>query len=172
VAEQKGFARDEHRLDLPQVPGHFAARRLTRRAHTRRIGRRAAAHRGTIGVKLGRQSVRVRARHGQCTRPEQSGLGPVLDDAMQARARARETSDTAKAAAETELAHVTGRVDAEMALKLERAETRISKLREDAMNNVEQISLDAAEAMIARLGVKASRADVNKAVSSVLDTRR
>jgi F-type H+-transporting ATPase subunit b len=59
-----------------------------------------------------------------------------------------------------------------MALKLERAETRISKLREDAMKNVEQISLDAAEAMIARLGVKASRADVKKAVSSVLETRR
>jgi F-type H+-transporting ATPase subunit b len=89
----------------------------------------------------------------------------------QARSRARETSDTAKAAAETELAHVTGRVDAEMALKLERAETRISKLREDAMKNVEQISLDAAVAMIARLGVKASRADVKKAVSSVLETR-
>ena len=63
------------------------------------------------------------------------------------------------------------RVDADLARKLETAEGRISKLRADAMKNVEQIALDTAEAMTARLGVKASKADLKKAVKAALEKR-
>lgn len=89
----------------------------------------------------------------------------------QARAKARETADAARAATDSELAAETARVDADLARKMETAEARISTLRADAMKNVEQIAIDAAQAMTARLGVKASKADVKKAVSSVLEVR-
>ena len=39
------------------------------------------------------------------------------------------------------------------------------------MQNVEQIAIDTAEAMIARLGVKASKADLKKAVTTALEKR-
>lgn len=89
----------------------------------------------------------------------------------QARAKARETADKAREKSEAELGKETARVDADLARKLEAAEARISKLRADAMSNVEQIAVDAAQAMIARLGVKATDADVKKAVSSALEIR-
>ena len=63
------------------------------------------------------------------------------------------------------------RVDADLARKLETAEGRISKLRAYAMKNVEQIAVDTAEAMTARLGVKASKADLKKAVKAALEKR-
>ena len=39
------------------------------------------------------------------------------------------------------------------------------------MKNVEQIAVDTAEAMTARLGVKASKADLKKAVKAALEKR-
>lgn len=89
----------------------------------------------------------------------------------QARARARETADRAREKTEAELATETMRVDADLARRLETAEGRISKLRADAMKNVEQIAVDTAEAMTARLGVKASKADLKKAVRAALEKR-
>ncbi len=89
----------------------------------------------------------------------------------QARAKARETGDKAREKTEAELATETARVDADLARKLETAEGRISKLRADAMKNVEQIAVDTAEAMTARLGVKASKSDVKKAVAAALENR-
>jgi F-type H+-transporting ATPase subunit b len=89
----------------------------------------------------------------------------------QARAKARETADKAREKTEAELATETARVDADLTRKLETAESRISKLRADAMKNVEQIAIDTAEAMTARLGVKASKADVKKAVTAALEKR-
>lgn len=87
----------------------------------------------------------------------------------QARANARDMAEKSRLASEAELASETARVDADLARKLETAEARISKLRTDAMSNVEQIAIEAAEAMTARLGVKASRADLKKAVSAALE---
>ena len=89
----------------------------------------------------------------------------------QERSRARETADKAREKTEAELATETMRVDADLARKLETAEGRISKLRADAMKNVEQIAVDTAEAMTARLGVKASKADLKKAVKAALEKR-
>lgn len=87
----------------------------------------------------------------------------------QARGKARETADKAREKTEAELASETARVDADLAKKLEAADARISKLRADAMKNVEQIAVDTAESMTARLGVKASKADLKKAVSAALE---
>lgn len=87
----------------------------------------------------------------------------------QARAKARETAEKAREKTEAELASETARVDADLAKKLEAADARISKLRADAMTNVEQIAVDTADAMITRLGVKASPADLKKAVSAALE---
>jgi F-type H+-transporting ATPase subunit b len=89
----------------------------------------------------------------------------------QARSKARETADKAREKTEAELAAETTRVDADLARKLETAEGRISKLRADAMQNVEQIAVDTAEAMISRFGVKASKADLKKAVTTALEKR-
>ncbi|MBY9067738.1 hypothetical protein K1X12_12570 [Hyphomonas sp. WL0036] len=87
----------------------------------------------------------------------------------QARAKARDTAEKAREKTEAELASETARVDADLAKKLEAADARIAKLRADAMKNVEQIAVDAAGAMTARLGVKASDADLKKAVSTALE---
>ena len=87
----------------------------------------------------------------------------------QARAKARETAEKAREKTEAELASETARVDADLAKKLETADARISKLRADAMSNVEQIAVDTADAMITRFGVKASPADLKKAVSAALE---
>ena len=89
----------------------------------------------------------------------------------QARSKARETADKAREKTEAELATETARVDADLARKLETAEGRIAKLRADAMQNVEQIAVDTAEAMISRFGVKASKADLKKAVTTALEKR-
>lgn len=89
----------------------------------------------------------------------------------QARSKARETADAARASVEAELATETSRVDADLARKLETAEARISTLRANAMKNVEQIAVEAAEAMTSRLGAKTSTADVKKAVAAVLENR-
>lgn len=87
----------------------------------------------------------------------------------QARAKARETADQARQTAEAELSTETARVEADLATRLEAAEARISKVRADAMNNVEQIAVDTASVMLGRLGVKAPPADLKKAVSSALE---
>lgn len=86
----------------------------------------------------------------------------------QAKAKARETADKANQKIEAEMNAETARVDAEIEKKLDAAEERITSLRADAMKNVEQIAVDAAEAMTARFGLKASAADLKKAVTAAL----
>ena len=87
----------------------------------------------------------------------------------QAKAKARETAAKASAKVEAEMTAETARVDAEIEKKLDAAEERISALRATAMQNVEQIAVDAAEAMTARFGLKASAADLKKAVTAALN---
>lgn len=87
----------------------------------------------------------------------------------QAKAKARETANKATAKVEAEMTAETARVDAEIEKKLDAAEERISALRANAMQNVEQIAVDAADAMTSRFGLKASAADLKKAVSAALN---
>ena len=87
----------------------------------------------------------------------------------QAKAKARETNDKARAKVDAEMTAELAKVDAQIEKKLDAADERISSLRATAMKNVEGIAVEAAEAMTARLGIKASTADVKKAVSAVME---
>lgn len=87
----------------------------------------------------------------------------------EARAKARETAEKARAKSEAELASETARVDVDLSKKLDAAETRIKRLRFDAMKNVEAIAIDAAEAMIGKFGVKATKTELGKAVAKALE---
>jgi F-type H+-transporting ATPase subunit b len=87
----------------------------------------------------------------------------------QAKAKARETSDKARGKMDAEMAAETARVDAELEKKLAAADTRISSLRADAMKNVEQIAVDAADVIVGRFGVSASKAELTKAVTTAME---
>lgn len=87
----------------------------------------------------------------------------------QAKAKARETAQKASEKIQAEVSAETARVDAEIEKKLDAADARIAKLRTEAMQNVEQIAIDTAAAMTARLGLNAKDADLKKAVSAVLE---
>ena len=87
----------------------------------------------------------------------------------QAKAKARETAEKAAEKITTEVTAETARVDEEIEKKLSAAEDRIKTLRAEALTNVETIAVDTAEAMTARLGLKASDADIKKAVAAVLE---
>lgn len=86
----------------------------------------------------------------------------------EAQAKARETAAKARAKIDSEIADATAKVDAELDTKLSQAEARISKLREDTMQNVEGIASDAAGSMLAKFGTSASNSDLGAAVKSVL----
>lgn len=85
----------------------------------------------------------------------------------QARGRARETSEKARDRMQAEMSAELERVDIDMGKKLAVADARITTLRADAMSNVEAIALDAARAMLERLGVKAPDGDIKAAVAAV-----
>lgn len=87
----------------------------------------------------------------------------------QAKAKARETSDRARDKMNAEMAAETARVDAELEKKLDAADARIASLRADAMKNVEQIAVDAADVIVGRFGVSVSKADLKKAVTAALE---
>ena len=87
----------------------------------------------------------------------------------QAKAKARETSDKARDKMNAEMAAETARVDAELEKKLEAADARITSLRADAMKNVEQIAVDAADVIVGRFGVSATKAELKKAVTAAME---
>lgn len=84
----------------------------------------------------------------------------------QAKAKARETADQARDKMEAEISAETARVDAEVDKKLEAAEKSIAEVRAAAMSNVEQIAIEAAEAMTQRFGLNAPAGAVKKAVAA------
>ncbi|MDJ0922748.1 MAG: hypothetical protein QNI84_16590 [Henriciella sp.] len=86
----------------------------------------------------------------------------------EAQAKARETASKARAKIDKEIAEATAKVDGELDVKLSEAEERIAKLREDTMQNVEDIASEAASSMLAKFGASASKADLGKAVKSAL----
>lgn len=82
----------------------------------------------------------------------------------EARAKARETADKARASVEAEIAEETNKVDSGLATRLEEAEERIRVVRAEAMANVDSIAADATQAMLSRFGVTVSDADAKSAV--------
>ena len=123
---------------------------------------------------------------GSTIETRQSTLADDLDDAQrfsdeadsaqkalevrmaEARSKARETADAARAKIDAELAAQTAKVDADINAKLEAAETRITDLRTAAMSNVAEIATDTVQAMTERLGVKTTKTAAKSAVGSVL----
>lgn len=83
----------------------------------------------------------------------------------EARAKARETSDKARAKVDAEIAADTQKVDADLAERLADAEQRIQKVRSDALANVESIAADTTQAILSRFGVSVSEADAKAAVA-------
>jgi F-type H+-transporting ATPase subunit b len=87
----------------------------------------------------------------------------------EARARARDTAAKAKAEADKVSAAATAAKEAELNTRLAAAETRIGKMRADAMANVSAVAEDAAAAIVERLtGAKPAPAAVKKAVADVM----
>ena len=86
----------------------------------------------------------------------------------EARNKARATADKARAEIDDEIGRETRKVDKLMAEKVEAAEVRITKLRSDAMANVEGIATDTTRAITERFGVRTSASDAGKAVSAAL----
>ncbi|WP_084395698.1 F0F1 ATP synthase subunit B family protein [Henriciella aquimarina] len=82
----------------------------------------------------------------------------------EARAKARETADKARDKVEAEIAEESRKVDEQLSARLDEAETRIRKVRAEALSNVESIATEATQAMLGRFGVKATKADAKAAV--------
>ncbi|MEM5516815.1 hypothetical protein WNY37_07625 [Henriciella sp. AS95] len=83
----------------------------------------------------------------------------------EARAKARETADKARAKVDAEIAAETQKVDAELSERLAEAEQRIQKVRSDALSNVESIAADTTQTILGRFGVSVSQADAKAAVA-------
>jgi F-type H+-transporting ATPase subunit b len=123
---------------------------------------------------------------GSTIETRQSTLADDLDDAQrfsdeadsaqkalevrmaEARGKARETADAARAKIDADLAAQTAKVDADINTKLEAAEARITELRTSAMANVAEIATDTVQVMTDRLGVKTTKTAAKSAVGSVL----
>ncbi len=86
----------------------------------------------------------------------------------EARNKARETADKARAKIDAEIAEETNAVDTDLAEKLEAAEARISALRADAMSNVDSIAADALQTITDRFNVSTSSADAKSAITKTL----
>jgi len=85
----------------------------------------------------------------------------------EARAHARRVAADAKAKAQTEMAARQAAEDQRLAGELEKAETRIRGMRDQAMANVGAIAAETAEAIVAKLtGAAPSRAEVDAALSA------
>lgn len=123
---------------------------------------------------------------GSTIETRQSTLADDLDDAQrfsdeadraqkaleirmaEARSKARETADAARAKIDADLAAKTAKVDADINAKLAEAETRITDLRSAAMANVADIATDTVQAMTAKVGVKTTATTAKSAVGSAL----
>lgn len=87
----------------------------------------------------------------------------------EAKARARDTANKAKAEADQKIAAETARLEADLAAKLGAAEVRIADVRKAAMANVSTVAEDAASAIAAKLGGAApAPAAVKKAVADAM----
>ena len=85
-----------------------------------------------------------------------------------ARAEARETATQAQTTAQAQMSVKTAEADAEIEAKLSEAETTIAAMRASAMEKVEDIATEAAEAMATRLGASVTASDAQKAVKAAL----
>ena len=123
---------------------------------------------------------------GSTIETRQSTLADDLDDAQrfsddadraqkaleirmaEARSKARETADAARAKIDADLAAKTAKVDADINAKLTAAETRITELRTSAMSSVAEIATDTVQTMTEKFGVKTTAATAKSAVGAAI----
>lgn len=123
---------------------------------------------------------------GSTIETRQSTLADDLDDAQrfsdeavqaqkalevrmaEARGKARETADAARAKIEAELSAETVKVDADINAKLEAADARINELRTAAMANVTEIAAETTQAITDKFGVKTNASAAKSAVDTAL----
>ncbi len=86
----------------------------------------------------------------------------------QAQAKARETASKTRLKIDAVISAETNKIDSELDTKLSQAEIRISKLRDDAMQNVETIAGDAANSILSKFDTSTSKGDLDAAVKSAL----
>ena len=87
----------------------------------------------------------------------------------EAHAKARQTAAQARTRIEADIAQATEKADIEADKKLAAAEARISGLRQDAMQNVEQIASEATQVMLAKFNTPVSDQTLRKAIKSVIE---
>lgn len=93
----------------------------------------------------------------------------ALDVAMaKARNEARETAAKTQAQIDATMRERTEQADAAIEAKLTEAEGKITALRASAMEKVEDIATEAAQALTTRLGATVSAGDAKKAVQAAL----
>lgn len=95
--------------------------------------------------------------------------GKAYDQALiDARAAAMEISAATRAEIQKEVDAATAKADAEIAAKTAEGEVRIAEIRAGAMESVEQVAIDVAEALVAAIAPDAADA---KAVKAGVSTR-
>ncbi|MEM0984670.1 MAG: hypothetical protein AAGJ32_00340 [Pseudomonadota bacterium] len=85
-----------------------------------------------------------------------------------ARVKARATAVDAQSEMEAEIASESAKVEAALERQMAEAAEKIDALRTEAMSNVETIAAETAQAMAARLGLKATAKAAKSAVKSAL----
>nr|WP_047997248.1 F0F1 ATP synthase subunit B' [Puniceibacterium sp. IMCC21224] len=98
----------------------------------------------------------------QATEAEQAYEKALSDARIEAQAIALKTRDSIKAAAAVELAKADGKI----AEKTAEADKAIAEIRASAMENVEVVAKDTAEALVAAMGSNADTATVADAVAN------
>ena len=86
----------------------------------------------------------------------------------EAKAKARETANKARAKMDTEIAEETSRIDADIDARMADAEERLNSMRSQAMANVASIAEDAASSVVEKFGLSASASDLKQAVANSL----
>lgn len=89
----------------------------------------------------------------------------------EAKAKARETANKARAQMDVEIAEETSRIDAEIDERMADAESRLNAMRSAAMANVASIAEEAANSMVEKFGLNANASDLKVAVANSLSEK-
>ncbi|ETW10739.1 F0F1 ATP synthase subunit B' [Roseivivax marinus] len=86
-----------------------------------------------------------------------------------ARTEARKIADETRAEIRAEVEEAEAKADADIAAKTAESEKQIAEIRASALANVEQVAKETAEALVAALGIDASKAELDAAVDKRIE---
>lgn len=86
----------------------------------------------------------------------------------EARAKGRNMASEARASVEAEIAADSAKVDAELETKMVAAREKIEGMKAKALEHVDEIAIDTADAIVSALGSKATATQIKKAVEKAL----